>query len=94
MLKISAKEILREKYAAHEKARLDKISWMAYVKEKGKAEGKAETLIKQLSKKFGILPASLQERIINASLLELDLLVDEIFSIKTIEEVLEIISDK
>ena len=117
--KISADELLREKYAAREKARLDAISSMAYVEKrglergeaigivKGRAEGKAEgevkgraegeakgraeILIRQFTKKFGILPSSLQDRIKNASLSTLDILADEIFNIVSIKEIEEII---
>ena len=113
--KLSADELLREKNAAREKARLDAISSMAYVEERGEkrgeirgekkgraagkaegraegeAEGKAEVLIRQLSKKIGILSAPLQDKILNASLSELDLLIDEIFDITSIDEVEEII---
>ncbi len=113
--KFSANELLREKIVAREKARLDAISSMAYVEERGEkrgeirgekkgraagkaegraegeAEGKAEILIRQLSKKIGILSAPLQDKILNASLSELDLLIDEIFDITSIDEVEEII---
>ena len=105
--KISADELLREKYAAREKARLDAISSMAYVEKrglerglekgeaigivKGRAEGKAETLIRQFTRKLGILPSTLQDSIRNASLSTLDLLADEIFNIVSIKEIEEII---
>ena len=110
--KISADELLREKYAAREKARLDIISSIKYAEikgeEKGKAEGKAEgraegkaegraegraeMLIKLFTKKFGVLPASLQDSIRNAALPVLDLLAENIFELNSLEEVIELIN--
>ncbi|MEA4964012.1 DUF4351 domain-containing protein, partial [Lutispora sp.] len=106
--KISADEELREKYAAREKARLDAISSLKFAEMKGmekgkaegraegraegKAEGKAEILIKQFTKKFGVLPASLQDSIRNAALPVLDLLAENIFELNSIEEIMEMIN--
>lgn len=106
--KISADELLREKYAAREKARLDIISSIKYAEIKGeekgkaegraegraegKAEGRAEMLIKLFTKKFGVLPASLQDSIRNAALPVLDLLAENIFELNSLEEVIELIN--
>lgn len=89
--KISADEKLREKYAAREKARLDAISSIKYAEMKGIEKGKAEMLIKQFTKKFGVLPATLQDRIRNAALPILDLLAENIFELNSIEEVMDLI---
>ncbi|MCK9218337.1 MAG: DUF4351 domain-containing protein [Firmicutes bacterium] len=97
--KISADERLREKYAAQEKARLDAVSSMKYAEAKGEAkgraggmaEGRADTIIKQFTKKLGILPASLQEKIRSASLSTMDLLAEGIFDIESTDEILELI---
>ncbi|MDD2482614.1 MAG: DUF4351 domain-containing protein [Lutispora sp.] len=93
--KISADEELREKYAAREKARLDTISSIKFAEmkgmEKGMEKGKAEIIIKQFTMKFGILPAYLQERILNAALPVLDLLAENVFELNSVEEVLELI---
>lgn len=55
---------------------------------------KAEILIKQFTKKFGILPSALQDSIRNAALPVLDLLAENIFEIDSIEEVTELIDKK
>lgn len=89
--KISADEELREKYAAREKARLDTISSIKFAEMKGMEKGKAEIIIKQFTMKFGILPAYLQERILNAALPVLDLLAENVFELNSAEEVLELI---
>ncbi|MEA4960086.1 DUF4351 domain-containing protein [Lutispora sp.] len=103
--KISADEELREKYAAREKARLDAISSLKFAemkgiekgraegKAEGRAEGKAEILIKQFTKKLGVLPASLQDDIRNAALPVLDLLAENIFELNSIDEVIRLIDE-
>ncbi len=115
--KISADEILREKYAAQEKARLDAISSMKFVEERGinrgraegraegeakglakgrtegRAEGKSEVLIRLLTKKLGILPVPLQDKIRNASSSVQEQLTEDIFEISSIEEVINLIDN-
>ena len=49
-------------------------------------------LIKLFTKKFGVLPASLQDSIRNAALPVLDLLAENIFELNSLEEVIELIN--
>jgi predicted transposase YdaD len=53
----------------------------------GRALGKAETLLRQLIRKFGPVAPDLQQRVQQASLAELDTFLDRILDAKSIEDV-------
>lgn len=55
----------------------------------GKAEGKAEILIKQLTKKFGILLADIRNKIAVADPYYLDLIAKNVFDIRTLDDALK-----
>ncbi len=50
-------------------------------------KSKSETVIKQLTRKLGDLPQELQTQISNANIETLELMLDDIFVINSIEEV-------
>ena len=54
----------------------------------GKLEGKTELVIKQLSKKFGLLPPDIRQKIDTAEQYQLDLIAESIFDFNTIDDVL------
>jgi len=54
----------------------------------GKLEGKTELVIKQLSKKFGLLPPDIRQKIGKAEQYQLDLIAESIFDFKSIDDVL------
>ncbi|MBS3946934.1 MAG: DUF4351 domain-containing protein [Dethiobacter sp.] len=54
----------------------------------GKIEGKTELVIKQLSKKFGLLPPDIRHKISKAEQYQLDLIAEGIFDFKSIDDVL------
>ena len=54
--------------------------------EKGRAEGKTETLIKLLIKKFGFLSEEYKNKISKLSSETIDIILMEIFDIKSINE--------
>ena len=54
--------------------------------EKGRAEGKTETLIKLLIKKFGFLSEEYKSKISKLSNETIDIILMEIFDIKSINE--------
>ncbi|WP_449241018.1 DUF4351 domain-containing protein [Desulfoscipio gibsoniae] len=94
---ISADERLRQKAYAREKARLDAISRIKCAElkgmEKGKVEGKADLLIKQLSKRFGNrLPKDLQTLLMGADDAVLDTIGEEIFDLQTPDDILKFLN--
>jgi hypothetical protein len=54
----------------------------------GVALGRAETVLKQLSLRFGPLPDAVVQRIHRASLAELDALTERVLTAKTLDEAL------
>jgi len=56
--------------------------------EAGKIEGKTELVIKQLSKKSGLLPPDIRHKISKAEQYQLDLIAEGIFDFKSIDDVL------
>lgn len=55
----------------------------------GKLEGKTDLLIKLLSKRFGLLPAEVQQKINVAKQSQLDVIAESIFDFKSIEDTLK-----
>jgi len=55
---------------------------------RGRAQGKAELLLRQLTRRFGALPESASARLTAATSDELDLLAERVLTATTIEEVL------
>ncbi len=55
--------------------------------EKGLGEGKSNTLIRLLTKKFGVLPADLKRNIEQTEMSKIDLMIDEVLDYKSLEEV-------
>jgi len=55
--------------------------------EAGKLEGKTEMVIKQLSKKFGLLPPDIRKKIGEAEHYQLDLIAEGIFDFKALDDV-------
>lgn len=55
--------------------------------EKGLGEGKAITLIRLLTKKFGVLPVDLKKKIEETEAATIDLMIDEVLDYKSLEEV-------
>jgi predicted transposase YdaD len=53
----------------------------------GKAEGKAETLMRQLRRRFGDLPAAVEQRLRSATIADLDRWADRILDAATLEAV-------
>ena len=63
-------------------------------KKEGKIEGKISTLLRQLSKKFGILPQEISDRISSIKDLDtIDKMLDDIFDIESLEEVEEYLNN-
>jgi predicted transposase YdaD len=56
---------------------------------KGRTEGRAEGLHKQLTLKFGEVPLEYQARLVNASLVELDVWIERVLSATSIAEVFD-----
>jgi hypothetical protein len=54
---------------------------------RGKAEGKAEIVLRQLGLKFGEVPEALRQRILHASADELDLVADAIVTARNLEDI-------
>jgi len=55
----------------------------------GKLEGKTDLLIKLLSKRFGLLPAEVQQKINEAEQSQLDVIAESIFDFKSIDDTLK-----
>ena len=55
----------------------------------GKIEGKAEILIRQLTKKFGILPINVINKISKADAYYLDLIAESVFDLHTLDDALK-----
>ena len=55
--------------------------------EKGLGEGKLNTLIRLLTKRFGVLPADLKKSIEHTEMSKIDLMIDEVLDYKSLEEV-------
>ena len=58
-------------------------------KAEGKLEGKTDLLIKQLSRKFGLLPVDLRKKISEADQYQLDLIAESIFDFKSADDTLK-----
>lgn len=58
-------------------------------KTEGKIEGKAEILIKQLTKKFGILPTDVRNKINKADVYYLDLIAESVFDLQSLDDALK-----
>ena len=55
----------------------------------GKLEGKTDILIKQLSRRFGLLPVELRKKISEADQYQLDLIAESIFDFKSADDTLK-----
>jgi hypothetical protein len=55
----------------------------------GKIEGKAEILVKQLTKKFGILPTDIRNKISKADVYYLDLIAESVFDLQSLDDALK-----
>lgn len=73
----------------HGGERLEEIAMNAFdrVKAEGRAEGKAELLLRQLGRRFGPLAPALAERVRRATADELDDMADRVLSASTLEDV-------
>jgi len=63
-------------------------------KEKGFVEAKSETAIRQLSKKFGELPEEVSTSLKEADMETLDVILEQIFDLQSLEEVKKILNKK
>lgn len=100
--KISADEMLRERYYAREKARLDAISRIKYAEAKGMEKGieegiekgleegiekgKTELVIKQLKKKFPTLLGTYENRLLNTKIEIIENIAEDIFAISSVKD--------
>jgi len=57
------------------------------LKHEGRTEGRAETILRQMGKRFGPLPAEIEQRVRSATLPELERWTDRILDAKTLAEV-------
>ena len=60
--------------------------------EKGLGEGKSITLIRLLTKKFGVLPTDLKKKIEQTEMVKIDLMIDEVLDYKSLDEVIATLS--
>lgn len=102
LTKISADEMLRQKFYAREKARLDAISKLKYAEikgmekgmkegiekgmKKGRAEGKIKLVIKLLKKRFPEMPRVYEEKLLNAKIEVIESIAEDIFDINDIKD--------
>jgi hypothetical protein len=57
--------------------------------EKGLQQGEATVLVRQLTKRFGVLPAAVQDRLAQASTAQLEVWAERILDAETLEAVFE-----
>ena len=63
------------------------VSTLERERNEGKAEGKAETLLSLLRKRFGEVPAATRKRVLAASIADLDRWVDRVLDAETLAAV-------
>ena len=65
----------------------DRISqWIKEGEQRGKIEGEAKTLLKQLNLKFGVLPDWVEQRVNSANGEQLDIWIERVLTAHSIEE--------
>ncbi|ABI68071.1 conserved hypothetical protein [Syntrophomonas wolfei subsp. wolfei str. Goettingen G311] len=67
-------------------------SWEEKGRVKGKAEGQASILLRQLKKKFGFLPVEMENSVMSMPVEKLQELAEAIFDLETIDDVNSFIS--
>jgi hypothetical protein len=77
---------IRRYYEAREIAIHDEITRLTGARAEGRAEGKTELILKQLSKKFGFVPSDIRKKIDESSLTQLDIIAEEIFDFQSIDD--------
>ena len=97
LTKLGSFDEIRRYYEAREMAIHDEITRITGARAEGKLEGKIEgkiegktdLLIKQLSRRFGLLPVELQKKINEADQYQLDLIAESIFDFKSVDDTLK-----
>ena len=80
---------IRRYYEAREVSIHDEITRITGARAEGKLEGKTDLLIKQLSRRFGLLPVELQKKISEAEQYQLDLIAESIFDFESADDTLK-----
>lgn len=86
LYKISGNKGVVDLAELREKAVKDEISRLQGAKAEGKEERRAELVIKQLTKKFKILPYELRDKIMNLHVDTLELIATDIFDIESSDD--------
>jgi len=89
LTKLGSFDEIRRYYEAREMAIHDEITRITGARAEGKLEGKTDLLIKQLSRRFGLLPVELQKKIGEADQYQLDLIAESIFDFKSADDTLK-----
>ncbi len=89
LTKLGSFDEIRRYYEAREIAIHDEITRITGARAEGKLEGKTDLLIKQLSRRFGLLPVDLQKKISEADQYQLDLIAESIFDFKSADDTLK-----
>jgi Rod binding domain-containing protein len=84
--RISQDRKAREAYYQRRKWYLDKVSSEKYLLSKGREEGIAETVLRQLSKKLGEVPEEYVSKLMARDKQTLDRIADSIFDIESIKD--------
>jgi len=89
LTKLGSFDEIRRYYEVREMAIHDEITRITGARAEGKLEGKTDLLIKQLSRRFGLLPVELQKKIGEADQYQLDLIAESIFDFKSADDTLK-----